>query len=99
MRVLRIFGRKTEEVQEGWWKLHNDECNLIIRMIKSERVRYVGRVARMGENIIIYTVLVAKLQETTLGNLRVYGWIILKRILHRMGGFGRSHLSLDRDQW
>jgi hypothetical protein len=89
LRVLRIFGRKAEEVQEGWWKVHSDDRNLIIRMMKLGRVRYVRRVARMGENIIMYTILVAKLEETTLRNLCGYGWwIILKRILHRMGGFG-----------
>jgi hypothetical protein len=55
-RVLRrIFGPKRDEVTEDWKKLHNEELhNLyfssnIIRMIKLRRMRWVGHVARMGE--------------------------------------------------
>jgi hypothetical protein len=54
-RVLRrIFGPKRDEVTGGWRKLHNEELhNLysspnIIIMIKSRRMRWAGRVARMG---------------------------------------------------
>jgi hypothetical protein len=52
--LRRIFGPKRDEVTEGWRKLHNEELhNLysspsIIRMIKSRRMRWTGRVARMG---------------------------------------------------
>jgi hypothetical protein len=52
--LRRIFGPKKEEVTGGWRKLHNEEIhNLysspsIIRMIKSRRIRWAGRVARMG---------------------------------------------------
>jgi hypothetical protein len=45
-RVLRkIFGPKTDEVMEGWGKLHNEELHKlysspgIIRMTKSRRMR------------------------------------------------------------
>ena len=55
-RVLRgIFGAKRDEVTEEWRKLHNEELNdlysspNIVRVIKSKRLRWVGRVARMGE--------------------------------------------------
>jgi hypothetical protein len=55
-RVLkRIFGPKRDEVKGGWRKLHNEELhNLysspnIIRMIKSRRVRWAGRIARIEE--------------------------------------------------
>jgi hypothetical protein len=51
-RVLRrIFGLKRDEVMGDWRKLHNEELrNLysllnIIRMIKSRRMRWAGRVA------------------------------------------------------
>jgi hypothetical protein len=49
-----------------WRKLHNEELhNLysspdIIRQIKSRRVRWVGHVARMGEERELYKVLVGK---------------------------------------
>jgi hypothetical protein len=64
-RVLRkIFGPKRDGVAGGWRKLHNEELhNLysspsIIRIIKSRRMRWVGHVARMGENV--YRLLVGK---------------------------------------
>jgi hypothetical protein len=54
-RVLRkIFGPKTDDVIEGWIKLHNEELyNLygsqgIIRMIKPTIMRWAGHVARVG---------------------------------------------------
>jgi hypothetical protein len=53
--LRRIFGPKREEVAGDWRRLHNEELhNLyiprnIIRMIKSTKIRWVGRVARMGE--------------------------------------------------
>jgi hypothetical protein len=52
-RVLRIFGPKREE-EGSWRKLHNDELHSlysspnIVRVIKSRRMRWAGRVARMG---------------------------------------------------
>jgi hypothetical protein len=56
-RVLRrIFGSKKDGVTGEWRRLHNEELhNLysspsIIRIIKSRRMRWAGRVARMGEN-------------------------------------------------
>jgi hypothetical protein len=52
-RVLRrIFGPKRDE---GWRKLHNEELhNLyfspsVVRITKLRRMRWAGRVARMGE--------------------------------------------------
>jgi hypothetical protein len=55
-RVLRgIFGRKMEEVTGGWRRLHNEELHClytsrnIIRVMKSRRMRWVGRIARMRE--------------------------------------------------
>jgi hypothetical protein len=64
-RVLRgIFGPKGDEVMGEWRKLHSGElCNLysspdIIRQIKSRRMRWAGHVARMGEGMNVYRVLV-----------------------------------------
>jgi hypothetical protein len=53
--VRRIFGPKWDEVTGKWRKLHSEELyNLhkfrnIIRQIELRRVRWVGRVTRMGE--------------------------------------------------
>jgi hypothetical protein len=66
-RVLRrIFGHKRDEVTGEWRKLHNEELhNLysspdIARQVKSRRMRWAGRVARMGEERKVYKVLVGK---------------------------------------
>jgi hypothetical protein len=65
-RVLRrIFGPKGDEVAGEWRRLHNEELKLysapnIIRVIKSRRMRWVGYVARMGEERGAYRVLVGR---------------------------------------
>jgi hypothetical protein len=47
-RVLsRIFGPKRDEVTGGWRKLHNEELHSLYS--SSRRMRWVGHVARMGE--------------------------------------------------
>jgi hypothetical protein len=52
--LRRIRGPKRDEVTREWRKLHNEELNdlssslIIIQVIKSRRVRWVGHVARMG---------------------------------------------------
>jgi hypothetical protein len=63
--LRRIFGPKREE-GGSWRKLHNDELHSlysspnIVRVIKSRRMRWVGRVARMEEGRGVYRVLVGK---------------------------------------
>jgi len=66
-RVLRgIFGPKRDEVTGECRKLHNEELNdlysspNIFRVIKSRRMRWAGHVARMGERMGVYRVLVGK---------------------------------------
>jgi hypothetical protein len=60
----RIFVTKREEVTGGWRKLHSEEPhNLysppdIIRMTKLRRMRWTGRVTRMGEMINAYKVVI-----------------------------------------
>ena len=50
--VLRIFGRRRDEVTEEFRRLHNEELNdlycspSILRVIKSRRMRWAGHVAR-----------------------------------------------------
>jgi hypothetical protein len=64
--LRRIFGPKRDEVTGEWSKLHNEELhNLyssqdIIRQIKSRRMWWAGRVARMGEERNVYRVLMGK---------------------------------------
>jgi hypothetical protein len=55
-RVLRrIFGHKREEVAGGWRTLHNEEFHNLYAspdsnsVIKSRRMGWAERVARMGE--------------------------------------------------
>ena len=55
-RVLRkLFGPKRDEGTGKWRKLHNEELNdlysspIIVRVIKSRRMRGAEQVARIGE--------------------------------------------------
>jgi hypothetical protein len=66
-RVLgKIYGLQRDEVIAEWKRLHNEELNdlhsspNIVRVIKSRRVRWEGRVARMGERKGVYRVLVGE---------------------------------------
>jgi hypothetical protein len=63
----RILGLRRDEVTGGWRKLHNEELRdlysspSMIRKIKlRRRRRWVGHVARMGENKNAYMLLVGK---------------------------------------
>ena len=64
--LRRAFWPKRDEVTGEWRKLHNEELNVlyssqnIIRLIKSRRMRWAGRVASMGERKGVYRVLVGK---------------------------------------
>jgi hypothetical protein len=66
-RVLgRIFGQKRDKVTGGRRKLHDGELRdlysspSIIRIMKSNRKRWAGHVARMGEKRNAYRLLVGK---------------------------------------
>jgi hypothetical protein len=64
--IRRIFGPKRNEVTGEWRKLHNEELHIlysspnIISQIKSRGMRWVGHVARMGEEREMCKVLVGK---------------------------------------
>jgi hypothetical protein len=66
-RVMRrIFGPKRDEVTGEWRRLHNEELNDlysspdIFGVIKSRRMRWAGRVTRMGEERGAYRILVGR---------------------------------------
>ena len=67
--LRRIFGPRRDEVTGEWRRSHNKELNdlysspSILRVIKSRRMRWVGYVARMGEERVVYRVLVGKPEE------------------------------------
>ena len=69
MVLRRIFEPRRDDVTGEWRRLHNKELNdlysspLIVRVIKSRRMRWVGHVARMGEERGVYRVLVGKPEE------------------------------------
>jgi hypothetical protein len=108
-RVLRrIFGPKRDEVTGEWRKLHNEELhNLysspdIIRQVKSKRMRWAGHVARMGEEIKLYKVLVGKPEgKIPLGRPRRKWEFGIRTNLRAIGfrGVDWIRLAQDRDRW
>jgi hypothetical protein len=61
----KIFGPKRDEATGEWRRLHNEELNLysspnITRVIKSRRMRWAGKVARIGEKRDAYRILVRR---------------------------------------
>jgi hypothetical protein len=106
--VLRkIFGPKRDEVSGTWSKLHNEELHNVysspnvIRMIKSRRMRCVGRVARKGEKTNACRILVGKQKgKRPLGRPR-RTWVDNNKIhLTETGWDGMDWIDLaqDRDQ-
>jgi hypothetical protein len=60
--LMRIFGRKRDEVMGDRRKLHNEELHNLysspkITMIKFMRIRWAGQVAQMGEKRNAYRIL------------------------------------------
>ena len=92
--LRRIFGFKSEEVTREWReKLHNEELNdlycslIIVRWIKSRRLRRAGHVACMGLRRGAYRVLVGNIRERhQLEDPGVDGRIILTWIYRKCVG-------------
>jgi len=108
-RVLRrIFGPKRDEVTGEWRKLHNEELNNlysspnIVRVIKSRRMRWAGRVARMGEGRGVYRVLVGEPDgRRPLGRPRRRWEDNIRMVLRKVGCgcVDWMELAQDRDRW
>ena len=71
MVLRRVFGPRKDKVTGEWRRLHNEELNDLysspnsVRVIKSRRMRWAGRVARMDEERGLYRVLVGKPEGET----------------------------------
>ena len=101
-------GPRRDEVTEEWRRLHNEELNdlysspNIVRVIKSRRMRWVGHVARMGEERGVYRVLVGTLEEKRpLGRPRRRWVDNIKTDLQEVGCGYMDWIGLaqDKDRW
>jgi len=112
--VFNVKGRdiiivtKRDEVTREWRKLHNEELNNlyssrnIVRVIKSRRMKWAGYVARMGEGIGVYRVLVGKPERMRpLGRPRRRWEDNIKMDLREVGCgcVDWMELAQDRDTW
>jgi hypothetical protein len=101
-RVLRrIFVPKRFEVAGDWRKLHNEKLrklyssSSIIRMIQSRRMGWARHVARMGEKMTAYRILVEG--KRPLGRPR-RRWVDNVKMDHRgIGLSGVDWIDLARD--
>jgi hypothetical protein len=109
-RVLRgISGPKRDEVTGEWRKLHSGELHTlysspdIIRQIKSRRMKWAGRVARMGDGRNVYRVLVGRPEgKRPLEKPRRRWEGGIKMDLREIGWGGVVewiHLAQDGDRW
>ena len=108
MVLRRIFGSRRDGVTGEWRRLYNEELNdlysspNIVRMIKSRRMRWAGRVARMGEETGVYRVLLGKPEgKRSLGRPR-RRWVDNIRMDLQEVGCGYMDwigLAQDRDSW
>ena len=108
MVLRKIFGPRRDEVTGEWRRLHNEELNdlysssNIVRVIKSRRMRRAGHVARMGEERVVYRVLVGKSEgKRPLGRPR-HRWVDNIRMDLQEVGCGYMDWIgwvQDRDRW
>jgi len=108
MVLRRIFGPRRDEVTGELRRLHNEELTdlyfspNIVRVIKSRRMRWAGRVARMGKERGVYRVLVGKPEgKRPLGRARSR-WVDNIRMDLQEVGCGYIDwigLTQDRDRW
>ena len=103
-----IFGPRRDEVTGEWGRLRNEGLNDLycspnfVRVIKSRRMRWVGHVARMGEERGVYRVLVGKPEgRRPLGRPRRRRMGNIRMALQDLGcGYmDWNGLPQDRDRW
>jgi hypothetical protein len=106
--LRRIFGSGRDEVTEEWRILHNEELRdlysspRIIRIIKQRRMKWAGRVARMGEKRNAYRLLVGKSEgKRPLGRPSRRWMDNIRMDLREMGcgDVDGSGLAQVRDNW
>jgi len=104
MVLRRIFGPRKDEVTGEWRRLHNEELNdlysspNIVRVIKSRRMRWPGHVARMGEEMGVYRVLLGKPEgRRPLGRPR-RRWVDIKMDLQEVGCGYMDWIGLAQDR-
>jgi len=99
---------KRDEVTGERRKLHDEELNdlysipNIIRVVKSRRMRWVGRVARMGESRGAYRVLARKREgKGPFGRSRLSWEDNIKMDLQKVlcGSMDCIDLPQERDRW
>ena len=105
---MLVFGPRRDEVTGEWRRLHNEELNdlysspNIVRVIKSRRMRWVGHMARMGEEWEVDRFLLGKPEgRRQLGRPR-RRWIDNIRMDLQEVGCGYIDwigLAHDRDMW
>ena len=106
--LRRIFGPRRNEVTRDWRRLYNEELNDLYSspnfmwVIKSRRMRWTGHVAHMGEERVVYRVLVGKPEgKRPLGRPR-RRWVNNIRVDLQEVGCGYVDwigLAQDRDRW
>jgi hypothetical protein len=108
-RVLRrILGPKRDEVAGEWRKLHNEELHdlysspSVITIIKSRRMSWSGHVARMGEKMNAYRLLVGNPEGKRQLRRKRRRWV--DNIRMDLGEVGRGDvdwigLAKDRNRW
>jgi len=108
MVLRRIFGTRRDEVTGEWRRQHNEELYdlypspNVVRVIKSRRMRWAGHVALMGEESVVYRVLVEKPEgRRTLGRPRRRWVDNIRMDLQEVecGYMDWIGLVQDRDRW
>ena len=108
MMLSGIFGPRSDEVTGEWRRLHNEELNdlysspNIVRVIKSRRMKWAGHVARMGEEMGVYRVLLEKPEGRRPLGRPSRRWVDNIRMDLQEVGCGYLDwivLAQDRDSW